>query len=99
MTCIVAVKDKHGNITMGADSAGISGWDLTIRSDPKVFITGPYDDNTLSMMGAITQRQWNEAMKLPCGHSIYALLYGACTDCRDGKPRLSKAGKAWPNCK
>lgn len=36
MTCIVAVKGKK-YITIGADSAGISGCDLTIRKDVKVF--------------------------------------------------------------
>lgn len=36
MTCIVAIikKDK---VIMGADSAGVSGLDITIRKDPKMF--------------------------------------------------------------
>jgi ATP-dependent protease HslVU (ClpYQ) peptidase subunit len=36
MTCIVALASEHCMV-MGGDSAGISGYDLTIRSDPKVF--------------------------------------------------------------
>ncbi len=27
---------------MAGDSAGVSGWDLDVRADPKVFITGPF---------------------------------------------------------
>lgn len=41
MTCIVAVK-KDGAITMGGDSAGVAGLDVTVRRDPKVFTNGPF---------------------------------------------------------
>src|SRR5690606_5374194 len=41
MTCIVAIKDG-GSVWMGGDSAGCSGFDLTIRDDAKVFRNGPY---------------------------------------------------------
>lgn len=27
---------------LGGDSAGVGGWEVTIRADPKVFVTGPY---------------------------------------------------------
>lgn len=40
MTCIVGLRAK-GRVWMGGDSAGVSGDDITIRSDPKVFIRGP----------------------------------------------------------
>ena len=36
MTCIVAVTDGK-KIVMGGDSAGVSGYSLTIRKDKKVF--------------------------------------------------------------
>jgi len=36
MTCIVALVDS-GRVWIGGDSAGSSGWDLTLRRDPKVF--------------------------------------------------------------
>lgn len=36
MTCIVAVVMGE-RMVMGGDSAGISGYDITIRNDPKVF--------------------------------------------------------------
>lgn len=38
MTCIVGITSDDGTITMGGDSAGISGWDVTVRTDPKVFL-------------------------------------------------------------
>jgi ATP-dependent protease HslVU (ClpYQ) peptidase subunit len=40
MTCIVGLVEGN-SIVMGGDSAGVSGWDLTVRKDPKVFINGP----------------------------------------------------------
>lgn len=41
MTCIVGL--RHGNKAyLGGDSAGIAGWDLTVRADPKIFVSGPY---------------------------------------------------------
>lgn len=36
MTCIVGVTDGS-TVTIGADSAGVSGWDLTVRADAKVW--------------------------------------------------------------
>lgn len=41
MTCIVAIKDKDG-IWIGGDSAGITGYDITIRKDPKVWSNGDF---------------------------------------------------------
>ena len=42
MTCIVGL--RQGNkVYIGGDSAGITtGWDLTLRADPKVFTLGEY---------------------------------------------------------
>src|SRR6266403_6271489 len=40
MTCIVGLVDGK-SIVMGGDSAGVGGWDLTVRKDPKVFMNGP----------------------------------------------------------
>ncbi|MET0386453.1 MAG: hypothetical protein ABW321_10865 [Polyangiales bacterium] len=45
MTCIVAVKvEQNGaaRIVMGGDSAGVSGLDINIRKDPKVFRKGDF---------------------------------------------------------
>jgi len=37
MTCIVGFVDAKKNVYLGGDSAGVSGLDVTIRKDPKVF--------------------------------------------------------------
>lgn len=41
MTCIVGMIN-NGKVTIGADSAGVAGIDVTIRKDPKVFINGRF---------------------------------------------------------
>jgi len=41
MTCIVGVTHK-GRVYMGGDSAGVSGLDLTVRKDQKVFPNGEF---------------------------------------------------------
>lgn len=41
MTCIVGVIEK-GKVYIGADSAGVSGLDISIRKDPKVFKVGEF---------------------------------------------------------
>lgn len=40
MTCIVGFVEGD-TVWMGGDSAGVSGWDLTVRADAKVFRNGP----------------------------------------------------------
>ena len=43
MTCIVGYLDKKTKkVTIGADSAGVAGFDLTIRKDTKVFQNGDF---------------------------------------------------------
>lgn len=41
MTCIVGLVDA-GRVYIGGDSAGCSGWDLTVRADTKVFRNGQF---------------------------------------------------------
>lgn len=41
MTAIVGVV-HDSQVHIGGDSAGVSGWSLTVRADSKVFINGPY---------------------------------------------------------
>lgn len=41
MTCIVGLKNAE-NVYIGADSAGVSGFDLIIRADAKVFYNGAF---------------------------------------------------------
>lgn len=40
MTCIVAFVEG-GTVWMGGDSAGVGGYQLTVRADQKVFVNGP----------------------------------------------------------
>ena len=39
MTCIVGYVEQ-GKVYIGGDSAGVSGWDLRVRKDEKVFVKG-----------------------------------------------------------
>lgn len=39
---VIAALVHNGTIYMGGDSAGVSGYDINIRSDPKVFRQGPF---------------------------------------------------------
>lgn len=41
MTCIVGIAHQ-GRVVIGGDSAGVGGWDLTVRADSKVFRVGPF---------------------------------------------------------
>ena len=41
MTAVVGLV-HNGRVHLGADSAGIAGWALTVRADEKVFRNGPY---------------------------------------------------------
>ena len=41
MTCIAGLV-HDGAVYLAGDSAGCSGWDLTVRADPKVFVSGSY---------------------------------------------------------
>lgn len=41
MTCIVGRTDGR-QVWIGGDSAGVSGWDLVVRADEKVFKSGPF---------------------------------------------------------
>lgn len=41
MTAVVGLVHR-GRVHLGADSAAVSGWALTVRADEKVFTSGPY---------------------------------------------------------
>lgn len=41
MTCIVGIQHESG-VTIGGDSAGVAGYTLTNRADPKIFVNGDY---------------------------------------------------------
>lgn len=60
MTCIVGLQHADG-VMMGGDSAGVSGWDLTVRADPKVFRNGDFLIGFTSSfrMGQVLQYDWS----------------------------------------
>jgi ATP-dependent protease HslVU (ClpYQ) peptidase subunit len=41
VTCIVGIQN-NGEVYIGGDSAGVAGMDISVRSDEKVFRTGPF---------------------------------------------------------
>lgn len=41
MTCVVGIQHETG-VYIGGDSAGVAGWKLTVRADPKVFRVGEF---------------------------------------------------------
>lgn len=41
MTCIVALR-QGDRVYMGADSAGVAGWIMSERADPKIYRVGPF---------------------------------------------------------
>jgi len=78
MTCIVGFIDKKTKtVTMGADSAGCSGYEITIRKDPKVFKNGPFLIGCTSSFRMIQLLRFS--LKLPeiKNKDIYEYL---CTD-------------------
>ena len=72
MTCIVAL--RHGkDVFVGGDSSGIAGWELTIRKDPKIFVSGAYaiGFTTSFRIGQLLQHK----LKLPPPPKNDAALY------------------------
>lgn len=72
MTCIVGL--RHGkDVLVGGDSSGIAGWELTIRKDPKVFISGRYaiGFTTSFRIGQLLQHK----LKLPAPPKTDSDLY------------------------
>lgn len=82
MTCVIGLKTKDG-ILMGADSAGVSGRDLRIRTMPKVFQNGKFmiGYTTSFRMGQLLQFQFDPPTqdekisdeKFMCGDFINAV--------------------------
>lgn len=60
MTCIVGWLEK-GDVYLGGDSAGVSGYDVTVRKDPKVFKVGEFviGFTTSFRMGQILMFKFN----------------------------------------
>lgn len=78
MTCIVAAKVETGGstrIVIGGDSAGVSGHDITIRKDPKVF------RNSELLIGITSSFRMGQIMRfkfvpppIPAGMDLYEYM-------------------------
>lgn len=64
MTCIVGLECPDGRVIIGGDSAGVSGWDLDVRADTKVFTRGAmaYGFTTSFRMGQILRYAKGQAL-------------------------------------
>lgn len=89
MTCIVGIA-RFGVVHIGGDSAGVSGLDLTVRADPKVFRNGPF------VMGFTTSFRMGQLLRFaftppehPEGLDDYAFMV---TRFIDGVRECLKAG-------
>lgn len=65
MTCIAGIADGK-RVWIGGDSAGIAGWQRTIRADSKVFVNGPmvFGFTTSFRMGQLLRH----ALQVPKQH-------------------------------
>lgn len=72
MTCIVGLR-QGGKVFLGGDSAGVTGWDLMVRADTKVFISGDFaiGFTTSFRLGQLLQYR----LKLPTPPRTQKLLY------------------------
>ena len=89
MTCIVGIA-KGGKVFMGGDSAAVGGWDLTIRSDRKVFVNDGYlmGFTTSFRMGQLLQY----ALKPPHPAPKTDLMLFMVTEFADAVRHCLKAG-------
>ncbi len=88
MTCVVGLKHE-GTIYIGADSAGVSDWDMGIRADRKVFRNGSY---LFGFSGSFRMGQLLEhALKIPPREDEPAFGF-MCTGFVDAVRECLKAG-------
>lgn len=88
MTAVVGVAHQ-GRVLLGGDSAGVSGWQLTIRADAKVFTNGPY------VLGFTTSFRMGQIMRhadLPTPPDDTDLHAFMCTGFIDAIRAAFKAG-------
>lgn len=89
MTCIVGIASK-GAIYIGGDSAGVSGLDLSVRADRKVFTNGDFvmGFTTSFRMGQLLQF----AFKPPKRHPTMDVMTFMVTDFIDALRACLKRG-------
>jgi hypothetical protein len=88
MTCIVGML-HDGKVSIGADSAGVAGLDITIRKDPKVFKTGDFLIGCTSSFRMIELLQFSLKVKERGDKEIYEYM---CTDFINGVRKCFKKG-------
>lgn len=65
MTCIVGI-EHGGRVHLGADSAGSTGWTLTVRADEKVFKVGPFVMGFTTVSDVDGEEVWIQVDLEPC---------------------------------
>jgi ATP-dependent protease HslVU (ClpYQ) peptidase subunit len=92
VTCIVGLVD-NGQVYIGGDSAGVSGWDLVQRSDRKVFRNGDFVMGFTSSfrMGQLLAFGFNPP-KLVHGADVFAYMVTEFVDA--ARQRLKDGGFA-----
>lgn len=90
MTCIVGYLDKKNQkVTVGADSAGVAGLDLSIRKDKKIFKKGDFIIGCTSSFRMIQLLQFKLHLPEIGKKDIYEYM---CTDFIDSVRQCFKDG-------
>lgn len=90
MTCIVGYLDKKTNkVTIGADSAGVGGYDISIRKDVKVFRNKDFIIGCTSSFRMIQLLRFKFKPPYINDKEIYEYM---CTDFVDGVRQCFKDG-------
>ncbi len=76
-------------VTIGADSAGVSGLDITVRKDPKVFINGDFVIGCTSSFRMIELLQFSLKVKERNDKEVYEYM---CTDFIKGVRKCFRKG-------
>jgi hypothetical protein len=64
MTCIVGITDGD-RVFIGGDSAGVAGYDITLRKDPKVFKNGDF------LIGYTSSFRMGQLLRYQCNFTSY----------------------------
>lgn len=88
MTCIIGMIDGK-TVTIGADSAGVSGLDIIIRKDPKVFQTGEFLIGCTSSFRMIELLQFSLKVNPRKDKEVYEYM---CTDFINAVRKCFKKG-------
>lgn len=89
LTCIAGLV-ANGKVYIGGDSAGVTGWSLTVRADQKVFRNGPFliGFTTSFRMGQLLRYSFSPPVRV-FGQDLYAYMV---TDFINGVRECLKGG-------